>query len=63
MFERYIIAQEKKADVAQKDIKLRDRHERLTQMKYEDKILKMNIAKMHPEDQARYGPIQEKIRS
>ena len=32
-------------------------------MKYEDKILKMNITDMCPEDQARYGPIQEEIRS
>lgn len=31
-------------------------------MKYEDKILKMNIAEMCPEDQAHYGAIQEEIR-
>jgi len=32
-------------------------------MKYEDKILKMNIADMRAEDHARYGPIQEETRS
>lgn len=63
MFERYVLAQERKVDAAQKAIELRNRHECLRGMKYEDKILKMNIAEMCPEDQTRYGPIQEEIRS
>ena len=70
MFEQYVLAQKKKAEAAMKVVELRDRHlsleerkQRLKEMKYEDKILKMNIAEMCPEDQARYGPIQEEIRS
>ena len=63
MFERYVLAQERKADAAQKAIELRNRHERFQGMKFEDKILKMNIIEMCPEDQARYSPIQEEIRS
>ena len=68
MFERYVLAQEKKAEAAVKAVKLRDRHQsleerkqHLKEMKYEDRILKMNIAEMCPEDQARYGPIQEEL--
>ena len=52
MFERYVLPQEKKADAAEKAVELRDRHQRLKEMKYEDKILKMNIAEMCLEDQA-----------
>jgi len=52
MFERYVLPQEKKADAAEKAVELRDRHQRLKEMKYEDKILKMilgaNTAKPHP---------------
>ena len=69
-FEQYVLAQEKKADAAVKAVELRDqqqsleeRKQRLKDMKYEDKILKMNIAEMCPEDQPRYGPIPEEIRS
>jgi len=50
MFKRYVSAQEKKADAAQKDVQLRDPHQRLRKMKYEGKILKMNIAEMYPEN-------------
>ena len=70
MFERYVLAQEKKAEATVKAVELRDWHQsleerkqRLKEMKYEDKILKMNIADMCLEDQAWYGPIQEEIRS
>jgi len=59
MWERYVIAQEKraegakvKAETAKRAVELRDSHQRLERMKYEDKILKMDIAKMCPEVQA-----------
>ena len=32
-------------------------------MKYENRILRMNIAKMCPEDKTQYGPIQEETGS
>jgi len=70
MWERYVIAQEKKAEAAKvkaeaakRAVELIDSHQYLQRMKYEDKILRMDIAKMCPEDQARYGPLQEEIRS
>jgi len=70
MIERYVLAQEKKVDAVVKAVELRDRQQsleerkqRLKEMKYGDKILKISIAKMCPEDQAQYGPIQEEIRS
>ena len=70
MFERYVLAQVQKADAAVKAVELRDRQEsleerkqRLKEMKYENIILKMNIAEMCPEDQAQFGPIQEEIKS
>ena len=70
MFERYVIAQEKKAEAAKvkaeaakRAVELIDSHQHFQRMKYEDKILRMDIAKMCPEDQARYGPLQEEIRS
>jgi len=60
----------KMADAAMEVVQLRDRHQSfkerkqcLKEIKYEDKILKMNIVEMCPEDQARYDPIQEEIRS
>jgi len=49
MFEQYVMAQKKKAEAAMKVVELRDRHlsleekkQRLKEMKYEDKILKMS---------------------
>ena len=63
MFERYVLAQESKVDAAQKVVQLRDRHQHLKEIKYEDKILKMTIAEMCLEDQAWYGAMQEEIRS
>ena len=70
MFERYVIAQEKKAEAARvkaeaakRAVELIDSHQQFQRMKYEDKILRMDIGKMCPEDQARYGPLQEEIRS
>ena len=63
IFERYIIAQEKKEDVAQKAVELRDRHQCLKEMKYEDKILQMNITEMCHKDHAQYSLIQEEIRN
>jgi len=68
IWERYVLAQEKKAEAAKvkvetakKAVERRNSYQRLQRMKYEDKILRMNIAKMYPEDQARYGPLQEEI--
>jgi len=59
MWERYVIAQEKRAEAAKvkaeatkRVVELKDSHQRLERMKYEDKILRMDIAKMCPEDQA-----------
>lgn len=70
MFERYVLAQEKKVGVALKAVELRDQHQsfneweqRLKKMKYEDRILRMNIAEEYPEDQAWYRPIQQEIRN
>jgi len=70
MFERYVIAQETKAaaakvkaEAAKRAVELIDSHQHFQQMKYEDKILRMDIAKMCPKDQARYGPLEEEIRS
>ena len=70
MFERYVIAQEKKAEAARvkveaakRAVELIDSHQQFQRMKYEDKILRMDIGKMCPEDQARYGPLQEEFRS
>ena len=63
MFERYVIAQEKKAEAAKRAVELIDSHQQFQRMKYEDKILRMDIGKMCPEDQARYGQLQEEIRS
>ena len=64
MFERYVIAQEKKAEpakvkaeAAKRVVELIDSHQHSQRMKYEDKILRMDIAKMCPDDQARYGPL------
>ena len=69
MWERYVITQEKKAEAAKvkagaakRVVELRDDHQCFQRMKYEDKILRMDIAMMCPEDQARYGPLQEEIR-
>ena len=53
MFERYILTQEKKANAvkqkanaAQKAVQLRDRYQRLQEMKYKNKILRIRIADM-----------------
>jgi len=42
---------------------LKEREKRLKKMKYENRILRMNIAKMCPEDKTQYGPIQEETGS
>jgi len=52
----------KEGGCSSENCSLRDRHQRLKDMNYEDKILKMNIAEMCLEDQAQYGPMQEAIR-
>ena len=59
MFERYVLAQEKKANAALNVVELRDRHQslkereqHLKEMKYEDRILLMNIVEMCLEDKA-----------
>jgi len=46
-----------KAEVAKRAIELMDCHQYFQRMKYEHKILGMDISKMCPEDQARYGPL------
>jgi len=59
---QYVQIQHRKAMAAEEAIELRDRHQsfkeeeqHLKVKKYEDKILKMNIAQMCHEDRARYG--------
>ena len=66
----YVEVQREKLKQAQQAMQLRDQYQafkaeeqRIRVMKYEDKILQMNIAQMCPEDRARYGPMQEQIRN
>ena len=70
MWEIYVITPEKKVEAAKvkveaakRAVELRDSHQCLQRMNYEDKILKIEIVEMCPEDQTRYGPLQEEIRS
>ena len=70
MLAKYVELQQEKMKQAEKAMQLRDQYQafkaeeqRIKVMKYEDKILQMNIAQMCPEDRARYGPLQEQIRS
>ena len=59
MFEQYVLARENKVEAAQQFVQLRDRHQAfkgreqcLKEIKYQDKILSMNISEMCAEDQA-----------
>ena len=61
---QYVEVQYRKALAAEKAVELRDRHQafkeeecRLRIIRYEDKILHMNIAQMCPEDRTRYDPL------
>ena len=59
MFEQYVLVQERKEDAALKDVQLRDRHQALKEreqplkeMKYKDRILRINFVEICAEDQA-----------
>ena len=52
-----------KSSAAKEAIAIRNRHQRLKELKYEDKILSMDISGMCPEDQACYSAMKEEIRS
>jgi len=52
-FSKYVEVQAKKVQVSNEAVILRNRHQRLKELKYEDKILSMDISGMCPEDQAR----------
>ena len=66
----HVEVQRQKVLAAEKTVQLRDRHQAFKEeeqcirvMRYEDKILQMNIAQMCPEDRTQYGPLQHQIRS
>ena len=62
-FAKYVEVQAIKAQATKDAIALRNRDQRLKELKYEDKILSMDISRMCPEDQARYSAMKEEIRS
>jgi len=62
-FAKYVEVQAEKVQVSKEAVVLRNRHQRLKELKYEDKILSMDIYGMCPEDQARYSAMKEEIRS
>uniref|UniRef100_A0A7C9EU27 No apical meristem-associated C-terminal domain-containing protein n=1 Tax=Opuntia streptacantha TaxID=393608 RepID=A0A7C9EU27_OPUST len=62
-FAKYVELQASKVQVSKEAIALRDRHQRLKELKYEDWILSMDISEMCPEDKARYSAMKEEIRS
>jgi len=70
IFAQYVQVQQRRAIATEKAIELRDlqhtfkeKEQHIEEMKYEDKILKMDIVEMCPKDRALYGLLQDKIRS
>jgi len=62
-FAKYVEAQAEKVQALKEAIAIRNRHQRLKELQYEDKILSIDISGMCPEDQARYSVMKEEIRS
>ena len=62
-FAKYVEVQASKVQASKEAIALRDRHQRLKELKYEDWILSMDISGMYPKDKARYSAMKEEIRS
>ena len=62
-FAKYVKVQAEKVQVLKEAVVLRNRHQRLKELKYEDKILSTDISGMCPKDQARYSAMKEEIRS
>ena len=62
-FAKYVEVQAEKVQASKEAIAIRNRHQRLKELRYEDKILSMDISGMCPEDQAGYSAMKEEIRS
>ena len=58
-----MIATKKEIELKDGQHTFKEREQRLKEMKYADKIQKMNVGETCPQDRARYALLQEEIRS
>jgi len=63
MFFRSVVAQQSKVQASKQAIALRDQHQCLKELKYDDLILSMDFFGMCPENKVQYSAMKEEIRS